>query len=68
MFEAFYYNMDDNMLEILSSAGLDLLFFCLLALGYIGYLKLRSPSLNLRLAIEMKKPYMHEGEYSVTEI
>ena len=56
------------MLEILSSAGLDLLFFCLLALGYIGYRKLRSPSLNLRLAIEMKKPYMHEGEYSVTEI
>lgn len=60
--------MDRSILEILTAAGIDLLIFIFLLIGFALYRKFRSKTVVVPLDVTQKNPFMHENSHSAMEI
>ena len=60
--------IDSSVLSILTAAFFDLLLFIGLFYAFLLYRKIRSPVLHVDLDIDLRRPYMHEGEYGFLKL
>lgn len=60
--------MDSSVLAITTALVFDSILFVILFCVFLFYRKLRNPVIHLDVDIELRKPYMPEGEYSLWEL
>ena len=60
--------MDSSVFSIITAAFFDVLLFIGLFYAFLFYRKIRSPVIQVDLDIDLRRPYMHEGEYGFLEL
>jgi Calcium-dependent channel, 7TM region, putative phosphate/Cytosolic domain of 10TM putative phosphate transporter len=60
--------MDSSVYAVLVAFGVDFITFVALFVGFLAYRKVRSPKINLESEIEIRKPYMYEGDNELKDI
>ena len=60
--------VDSSVSSIYLTLILDIALFAGLAVGFVIYRKIRSPIINVDFDLEMRRPYINEGEYEVQDL
>ena len=64
----YVFIMDSSVYSIIVAAGLDSIVFSGLFCAFLVYRKIRSPVINIESEIEIKRPFLHEGEYEFLDL